>query len=389
MQVLLVTKGSSGDVIPFIALGIALRQRGHSVVLISNCHYRLMAIRAGLGFDSWDTPQEFELFINDTGMLDSPQGIGAFCEKHIFPYILREFSLLRKHVAGKRTILVTRHMGSFASQFLSEHLKIPLISVFTAVAQMECVQVLGDFYAHALAPQINLSRRLLGLDPIRDWHSWIMSSRFFLACWPAWFAISTTIPHDSLVHIGFLQANEVETGTIPPELTTIDGLILITGGTASWSRARQFYEVAMNACDRIGRPAILVCKNRDFIPEPLARNTLHYFELPFASLMPHLSAVIHHAGTSILVRAMLAGIPQIALPFGGDRPDTASRLTNLGVCITVPINRWHPHTVAEALHQILQSESISRACARMRLRVEHDNPDLLLDGCVAIEHAAE
>lgn len=39
MNILLATLGSAGDVHPIMAIGLALKQRGHNVTLIFNGHF--------------------------------------------------------------------------------------------------------------------------------------------------------------------------------------------------------------------------------------------------------------------------------------------------------------------------------------------------------------
>src|SRR5258708_25020001 len=50
MRVLLVSIGTAGDLLPFIALGKALRGRGHDVTVLGNGYFRDVAHQASLGF---------------------------------------------------------------------------------------------------------------------------------------------------------------------------------------------------------------------------------------------------------------------------------------------------------------------------------------------------
>jgi UDP:flavonoid glycosyltransferase YjiC (YdhE family) len=167
----------------------------------------------------------------------------------------------------------------------------------------------------------------------------------------------------------------------------LDRPILITGGTAVWNHAGQFYKLAAEACNLLGRTAIVICRHEGMIPQPVAEETLYYKRLPFASLVPRVSAIIHHGGTSVLVRALASSVPQVALPFGGDRPDTSSRLERLGVCVKVPFVRWSAESVAAALSEALTSERVASACSRIRARIDESSG--LSDGCRAVEALAQ
>src|SRR5262249_48894583 len=60
MHVLLIPIGSSGDVHPFIGLGLALRDRGHRVTLITSAYFEPLAQRHGIELLPLGTREEFE-----------------------------------------------------------------------------------------------------------------------------------------------------------------------------------------------------------------------------------------------------------------------------------------------------------------------------------------
>ena len=50
LHVLLPTMGSAGDVHPFIALGVALKARGHRATILTNPIFQALIEAQGLGF---------------------------------------------------------------------------------------------------------------------------------------------------------------------------------------------------------------------------------------------------------------------------------------------------------------------------------------------------
>ena len=55
MRVLIPTLGSIGDLMPFLAVAQALRERGHEVIIASHAGYAPLVQRAGFGFGViWD-----------------------------------------------------------------------------------------------------------------------------------------------------------------------------------------------------------------------------------------------------------------------------------------------------------------------------------------------
>lgn len=382
----LVTKGSYGDLVPLLVLGEALNRRGNKVVLITHCHYEREVRNMGLDFDTWDTPAEYQAFINDGYLLDSPSGIGTFADRHVFPKLQHEYTVILRHCKPANTVIVARYMASLAAPFLAERYQLPYVSVLTAVAQVECLDILAEFYRARLGDKINAARATLNLPAVADWRRWTGSPSHFLACWPDWFARSDEWP-SRLSYLGFLRCDHAEQGTLPSELEKINKPVLITGGTAVWTHADRFYEIAMAACGLLGRNAVVVCRHEHLVPRTLLPGTQWYKQLPFASLIPQVSAVIHHGGTSVLVRALASLVPQVAMPYGGDRPDTASRLAALGVCVKVPFACWTAEAVARALDEALTSDAMRVACLQVQTKI--DEATLLSEGCRRLETLRE
>jgi rhamnosyltransferase subunit B len=363
---LLFTKGSYGDFIPFLALGAALKSRGNDVTLITHCHYELPTTEAGLEFVACDAPEEYTEFIRNGYLLDSPIGLAKFAKQHIFPTLCLEFELLSRY-CDSSTILIVRHMSSIAAWFIAEARRLPLVSVFIAVAQANCLDLLVKFCRTFGDRDINGARQSLALPPIADWEEWTHQPALFAGCWPEWFAAPTPSWPPNVVPLGFLRHDASEGGPLPDEaLEFLEAAspppILITGGTAVWALGERFYSAASEGCALSGRRAMLVCRHDNLIPCPLPSGIVSFRFLPFATLVPRVSAIIHHGGTSVLVRGLIAGIPQVCLPYGADRPDTARRLEKLGVAKTILPKDWNAQIVAAALKELLLSPGVQKRC---------------------------
>ncbi|WP_324615543.1 glycosyltransferase [Streptomyces sp. NRRL F-4489] len=75
-------------------------------------------------------------------------------------------------------------------------------------------------------------------------------------------------------------------------------------------------------------------------------------EVPHDRLLPHMSAVIHHAGAGTTAAGLRAGVPAVPVPMILDQPFWASRLTALGVSPgAVPVRRLSPERLAEAVRR--------------------------------------
>jgi rhamnosyltransferase subunit B len=386
-NLLLVTRGTGGDLIPFLGIGSALKALGHHVTLLTHCYYANMVERASLNFAALDTPEEFEQFTEDGPLLNSPQGIPDFFRRHILPKVQSECKMIEKLCCYKDTVVVARHMSDLAVRIVAEKLEIPFVRVFNVAAQVATLPILEKLCRHILASDINQARADANLPPVRDWRGWVEYPGLSIATWPDWFASPNSGWPPGVIPVGFVNYDEVETGNIPHSIQRIlnnsgTAPVLITGGLGTFMGSR-FYAVGADACTILNRRGILVTRHRRLVPERLPDEVRWFDYLPFADLMPHVAAVIHHGGTCTSARAIAAGKPQLVLPYGSERPDTAARLQRLGIAEFLLPPQWQPELVAESLGRLLGSPQVQRRCKELAHRL-HDTR-AAATACDAIE----
>ena len=247
-----------------------------------------------------------------------------------------------------------------------------------------------ELFGSVLAPDINRLRGEIGLPPVGDWCSWLGYPNRSIALWPDWFASPDPTWPVEIVPVGFWADNEAETDEVPDEVQAIlddsEPPILITGGTGTYMGA-EFYAVSAEACRLSNRWGILVTRYEDQVPKCLPDSVLRFSHLPFGKLMPHVEAVIHHGGRGTLSCAIAAGIPQLVLAMGADRPDNASRLQRLGVAEYMPPHAWQPSMVAEKLQQLTSSRGVRERCKDLARRV--GDTDSLTAACNVIEDSIQ
>ena len=84
---------------------------------------------------------------------------------------------------------------------------------------------------------------------------------------------------------------------------------------------------------------------------------LHLQSIDIAPVYPHVRAVVHHAGINTSVETIRARRPSIAFPYVGDQLDNATRLEELGVCISVAPQRQDcASTLREAIDRIVSGD---------------------------------
>lgn len=378
-NVILTTVGTIGDLVPFLRLGRDLKSRGHKVCLITHCSYRELVERADLDFTAIDTAAEAAQLFKDDSVWNSPHELPTLFRRHFLPKVLLEYELMADKWKSNETVIIARSSPGLAALMISEKLGVPVVPLFTTPIQLNGMLILDELFRTVLAGELNQIRQQLSLFPISDWGAYIRSPSRSIAAWPDWFCPAEIGWPSGVETVGFLLDDESQKGVIPESVEKMLGLkqapILFSGGSNPALRA-EFHKVCVEACQKIGRPGILVTRNLNSVPMPLPPEVVSVEQLPFASLLPRLGAVVHHGGMGTLGRAIAAGIPQLVLGFGADRPDNGLRLRKLGIAEYLPPTSWRPEIVAGALEYVLRSTEMKGCCQDFAGKFRLDNSSL-------------
>jgi rhamnosyltransferase subunit B len=365
MNAILLTKGTWGDLVPFLAVGRALKHRGHSVTLVTHAPYETLVVQAGLKFAAIDTQEEFSAFIADGHLLNTPNGIPKFFRKHYLNRVEREYRLLLSLASTTQSIFVARHMYGLADLLAHERIGVPIVRLYLSVAQLRARFLVTELCRTALHSDIQRARTLLGFGNIPNDPDWSCSAAAHIVAWPEWFfAKSQQWPSNSFT-VGFLVDDETEGGPVPSQAATILdshlNSILVTAGTGMFL-GKQFYDNILRACASLPCNILLTGHRPDefLVNRPI--NVQWFQHLPFASVMPRVVAVVHHAGAGTFARSLMAGVPQLLLPYGGDRTDTAARGEALGIGRMLLPSQWHSDAIIHALDEVLNSPNIRDRC---------------------------
>ena len=82
---------------------------------------------------------------------------------------------------------------------------------------------------------------------------------------------------------------------------------------------------------------------------------------PFSLLFPRAAAVVFPGGIGTTGLAMRSGRPMLVVPHAHDQPDTADRLTRLGIARTIDRHRYTAKRVAMELGRLLDDPALLRA----------------------------
>lgn len=373
-HIVLLARGAGGDVNPFVAIGNGLRLRGHHVTLLSHCYYAQAAAQAGLDFEALDTPEEFEQMVADAPLAKTPPGYLQLFQRHVLPRLLPEYQQLLAHCQSHDTLLISRHnpFAEIVARVVAEKLNLPFVAVFIAPNEMATMPTTLSLVGPVVGAEINRFRNEVGLSPVTDWAAWVNSPRRGIAPWPDWFAPPHSHWPPGVTPVGFLASRGAISSEIPPKvqamLESSPPPILIGSGLGPFM-SPEYYRAAVEACRVLGHPGLLVTQHASLVPQNLPKEVAWFKYLPFAEVMPRSAAVIHHGGIGTLGQAFAAGIPQVAMAAGADRPYNAMCLEQTGVGLFLPPPRWQPEAIAAALRQLMASAEVQKRCQELAQRI--------------------
>ena len=353
MNVLLMAKGTGGDIYPFLALGKELKQRGHEVTLLTHCCFAQTVAAAGISFAAIDTQDGSSERVFHDSVVTNTKDLLATTQRNIETDLAAETELIEQNCTHN-TILVAHENLQLTVQTAADKLQLPAVLVFLSPSGLVNLPFLAEQY-DMLSQTINRIRARIGLATTSDWRAWIAQANLALGFWPEWFAPIDPEWRFDLRALGFIADPQLETSEAPVRfrefLAQGEAPILISHGT-SIPRNQDFFTASIAACRLLNRRAVVVTPFADAPVVDLPPRMEWFKRLPFGSIMPAMEAVIHHGGIGTTRQALAAGVPQAVLAFGFDRPYNAARVQALGAGRHLPPVRWNAENIAAALSDL-------------------------------------
>ena len=393
MKVLLVALGSAGDVHPMLAIGLALRTRGHAVEVLTNPRYASLVRASGLDFHPVGSKEEFDSTLRNPRLWHPIKGLGIMWRGILRPAIAPVLERITAvHRAGPCVVVATP--VAFGARLAQEQLGVPLVSVYTAATMLRSVHnpltmaqwrvprwlpLAARRWAWRLLDRYQLEpmgratvdtwRTKLGLPALQGsiFGGWMHSPLAGVTLFPAWFAAAAPDWPPQVCQAGFPLFDGDAGAELNPALVAFlaagDAPIVFMPGSAM-RHGQVFFQAAVNACLQLGRRGILLSDDPAQMPAALPAGVMQARYAPFGTLLPLAAALVHHGGVGSSAQAMRAGIPQLLLPVGYDQFDNALRLELRGVAATVQPAQQNATCMAVPLAALLGSPAVALACQR-------------------------
>lgn len=405
MRFFLITIGSHGDIHPFLAVGSALRKRGHEVALAVNPYFERQATDAGVHYVPLGERIDLKEVISDSRIMHPVWGPLT---------VLREFTIPVLPTIAETTDAALRdfkpdaaliHPLCFASSWVCEKAGVPRIHAALAPSNwfspgdqlvmsawmrhdpgpFRCrVQAaIGRFMMRlALDGPINKFRKTLGLPKSRN----ILMNELRAGCrnlglWSPHFRapIDSDPPGSKVVGFPWHDRHvDAEDDLIEIDRFLDEGEppIIFTLGTAAVHSAGPFYSIANDVCRRLKRRAMLLVGRPEYAPKDLAPGVRAFTYAPYSRVFPRAAVNVHQCGIGTTAQGLRAGRPVLATPMAHDQFDNAARLKRLGVAEIVQHPRLTPDRLETALRTVLESPTATPRAAELGREISKEDGGL-------------
>ncbi|WP_404789585.1 glycosyltransferase [Altericista sp. CCNU0014] len=401
-RIVLTTMGSLGDLHPFIAIGLELRDRGHDIVFATVKQDRAKV--ESLGFEFFSIRPDY-IAMDDRKMLALMMDLQKGTERVIRDYFSANVRDTYADLmdAAQNADFIVSHEIVYATPLVAEILKVPwvvcilgpgsffsaydpfVLAPFPALAKLRVfgptvnrwVMDYARFVTRDWGEPIHRLRQNLGLEPVG--HP-IIDDKFSPDLVLALFSPVLGSPQPdwppNTVATGFAFYDGNSERGLAPELQQFlasgEPPIVFTLGSAAVLVPGDFYAIGIEAAKNLNRRAILLIGNNP-PPEPLPESIIALDYAPFSEIFPHACAIVHQGGVGTTAQGLRSGHPTLVVPYSHDQPDNAARLERLGTSRTIPRKQYSASRVIRELGQLLNHPSYAAKAAEIGRILQSEN----------------
>lgn len=213
-------------------------------------------------------------------------------------------------------------------------------------------------------PAANAGREALGLPPwtARDYLAAVNQAPTVYGVSPALMPADPAWPAHVTVAGHLLRADPepVIPAGLPEFLAEHPGAVYVGFGSMGNAVSRTGLDMACRALATAGRPGVIAGLDQRSVLPGAGAPVFAVGEVSHDWLFPRLAAVVHHGGSGTTHRAVLAGVPSMAVPVGFDQPYWGRRLAELGAGVPpIPYRKLSPARLAGAIDRLTADQEIA------------------------------
>lgn len=380
MRVLLSTIGSRGDVQPIVALALALKGLGVDVGLCVPPDFREWIEAFGLRVTAIGP----ELRATGKAVPSAAPPTAEQVRQMIEGTVAAQFETIAKAAEGCDVIVGATAL-QIAAPSVAKRMGIPYVFAAYCPAVIPSAQhappvlaMLGDKPSSATADYqllwakdaqrwnqmwgaaLNSRRASLGLAPVDDIRSYILTNRPWLAADP------TLAPWPDPADEAVLQTGAwilPDASPLPAEVESFldAGDAPVYFGFGSICAPQGLSRVMVDAARALGRRAIVSRGWAELSLVDDEPDCLSIGDVNHSALFKRVAAVVHHGGAGTTTAAARAGAPQVIIPQHYDQHYWADRVRKLGIGMSHPATPPTADSLALALGSALHVDVATRA----------------------------
>ena len=168
-------------------------------------------------------------------------------------------------------------------------------------------------------------------------------------------------------HVFFVGPSIVdrpETAAFPFEALAPGPRVLVSLGTVNAEVGERFYSIVVEALGGAELQVVLVAPSL-LVPR-VPDNFLVRSFVPQLRLLPHLHAVVCHAGHNTVAETLSFGLPLVVLPIKDDQPVVAQQVADAGAGIRLKFGRVTAAELRTAVLRVLSEPAFREAAGRIQ-----------------------
>ncbi|AHH97190.1 glycosyltransferase [Kutzneria albida] len=393
-RILIMTSGSHGDVAPYAGLGARLRAAGHEVGIAAADRFGPLITSAGLDFHPLSQQDPRAVAATKRGQAANTSGprgtasvmrIGVDVLRAQIPEMIAACSTADVIMCSLSTLLFGAQIAEAqGSRFLAVPLQTSAPTRYLPPSPLGG-RDLGPWANKASATAFGLLGQALFGGVVRDLRAELGLSRrarTTTARWTVLHGVSPTVvprPPDwprGMEVVGYWWPPTPADWRPSPEL--VDFLaagpppVYIGFGSMGVGRGERLGQVVRETLRSTGFRAIV---HRGWAELAASgENVCTVDHVPHEWLLPHVSAVVHHAGAGTTAAGLRAGVPAVPVPLAHDQPFWARRLVELGVApAALPLRGLRADRLGAALAQAVGAPAHRRRAETIARRIAQED----------------
>ena len=395
MKILLAPFGSRGDVHPMIALAQRLDREGHDVLIAGPPDYVTAAERRRLRYHAYGSA--IDNFLADTaadyagGSRRSHRALNRAIEMAIddefaaLPALARGFDLIVGASVQAGAPSVAELLGIpyryvvYCTALVPSPQSVPMLFPARSLPRW-CIPLAWRLvrwgYNLSMRKQVNAHRAALGMAPIGDVISQVLTERPVLACdealWP--------VPADATpapAQVGYLTLSDDR--SLSRELEAfIDGgdpPVYVGFGSTGEVDAGATTRLMVEALRIAGRRGVILHGVGGLARGPLPEGMIATGDCDHAKLFPRMAAVVHHGGAGTTATASRAGVPQVVVAHLNEQYGWGRQTHRLGIGVwPIPRSKLTAARLGAAISQAATDAALAREAKAIAARLRETDP---------------